>query len=323
MVENADFHPVQDLRNMLAETAQHFEKAEESAMATATSMYETFVQPGSNMDKQLSALSHATSIQLAEAWNSVKGMKERIKTAQFLSKQRGALVQQLRGNRAMLTRMRAMSYAVPSKQMAALMRKITECNDALERTESRARASFFRATGILADRSQILTPLFNATRREPQRYAKYSSDPLLGISNFPLGLHLFVLGFTEIPLRIMMKNRGFERRQVGPITYYFHPGMADDNGSSSSSGEEDEEEESKKIPVVFVHGIGVGLIMYMSLIDALLKSGRPLLLPEIPYVSGFRHWQSPNSVLSPAVVASTVRFNDTRVFRRMSPVSPT
>jgi hypothetical protein len=123
IIENADFHPVQDFRNILAETAHH---AEESAMATAHSMYETIIQPGSNMDKQLSALSQATSAQLADAWNSVQGMKERVDTAKFLSEQRKALMQQLRGNRAMLTRMRELSYAVPSKQMAALMRKITE-----------------------------------------------------------------------------------------------------------------------------------------------------------------------------------------------------
>ena len=247
MVERAQFHPVQDFRNMIAETAQQAEdtaqdfrnmiaetaqQAEDSAMATATSMYETIVQPGSHMDKQLSALSHATSMQLSEAWNSVKGMRERLETAQFLSHQRERLIQQLRGNRAMLTRMRAMSYAVPSKQMAALMRKITECNDALERTEASARDAFARATGILPDGSKLMN-IFNGTRKEPQRYAKYSSDPLLGISTFPLGFHLLVLGCTEIPLRVMMKNRGFERRFIGPIAYYYHPGGVEDNASSS------------------------------------------------------------------------------------------
>ena len=49
-------------------------------MATAHSMYETLVQPASNVDKQLSAISHATSSQLSEAWSSVKGMKERMET---------------------------------------------------------------------------------------------------------------------------------------------------------------------------------------------------------------------------------------------------
>ena len=288
MIENAEFHPVQDFRNILAEKAH---QAEESAQI----VYETFVQPGSSMDKHISALSQATSAQLSEAWNSVKGMKERLETANFLSKRRNALMEQLRGNRAMLTRMREMPYAVPSKQMAALMRKITECYDALETIEQRASGQFVKfvnATGALADRGNALFP-----RQEPQRYAKYSSDPLLQIATYPLGFHLFVLGASEIPVRIMLKNRGFERRCVGPVAYYYFPGAPDDDNDSRRG---------KRIPIVFIHGIGIGVIAYVQLIEYFLKTGRPIFLPEIPYVSGFRPWQGPNSVLSPAVVASTV-----------------
>jgi hypothetical protein len=302
--------------NILAGTAQQLEKAEDAAMATAHSMYESIIQPGSSMDKQLAAFSQATRDQLTEAWNSVKGMKERFETAKFLSAQRQALVQQLRGNRAMLMRMREMSYAHSAKQMAALMRKITECNDALERTEGRAREAFVRATGILSLTGKKLKLPF-LSRKEPQRYAKYSSDPLLGIATYPLGFHILVLGLTEIPLRVMMSNRGFERRCVGPVAYYFHPGtdqtdetFADMAADSPPQGVDESSCSSRNIPIVFVHGIGIGLIPYVPLIDYLLKTGRPILLPEIPYVSGFRPWQSPNSVLSPAVVTSTVSFAD-------------
>lgn len=284
---------MQDFKNILAETAHH---AEESAMATAHSMYETIVQQGSNMDKQLSAFSHATSAQLTEAWNSVKGMKERLETAAFLSQQRKNWLDQLRGNRAMLNRMREMSYAVPSKQMAALMRKITKCYDALERIEGRAKEGFARATGILADKGSSFFK-----NNEPQRYAKYSADPLLGIATYPLGFHLLVLGASESTLRVLLRNRGFERRYVGPVSYYYHPGRESD-GDDAPSGNE-----LKKVPIVFAHGIGIGLITYVPLVDILLNTGQPILLPEIPFVSGFRPWQSPNSVLSPAVVASTVR----------------
>lgn len=316
MVENADFHPVQEFRNLVSETAQQAAKtaqsAEESAMKSAQNVYETIVQPGSQMDKQLSAFSQATSVQFAEAWNSVKGMKERIETATFLSEQRMSLVQQLRGNRAMLSRMREMSYAVNSKQMATLMRKITECYDALERSEVRAKSAFLTATGRLTD-----IALFK--QHEPKRYAKYSSDPLFGIATYPLGFHLLVLGASEIPLRVLLRRRGFERRCVGPVTYYYHRGR-----ESKSLYTNDSEvyglpprDKSKKTPLVFVHGIGIGLIVYLPVIDALLESGRPVLLPEIPYVSGFRPWQSSNSVLSPAVVASTV----SAAFSKLSPSS--
>jgi hypothetical protein len=299
MIENAEFHPVQEFRNILAEKAH---RAEESAHT----VYETFVQPGSSMDKHLSAWSQATSAQLSDAWNSVKGMKERLETATFLAERRTALMEQLRGNRAMLTRMREMPYAVPSKQMAALMRKITESYDALEKIEQRASGQFVKfvnATGALADRGNALFP-----KKEPQRYAKYSSDPLFQIATYPLGFHLLVLGASEIPMRIMLKNRGFQRRCVGPVSYYYFPG---------APSEEMDSRGSKTVPIVFIHGIGIGIIAYIQLIDYFLKTGRPILLPEIPYVSGFRPWQGSNSVLSPGVVASTVSFFSLSMNKRM------
>ena len=310
MIENADFNPVQDFRNLVAETAQQAAKtahsAEESAIKSAQNMYETIIQPGSQMDKHLSALGHATSTQLTEAWNSVKGMKERLETANFLSEKRSALMQQVRGNRAMLTRMREMSYAVNSKQMAALMRKITESHEALENIEVSARDGFLSAAGKLTDNS-----LF--TLQEPKRYARYSSDPILGIAASPLCMTLLLLSATEISLRQLLKNRGFERRSIGPVTYYHHPGnekIGADNieydGIAPPKG-------SITTPIVFVHGIGVGLITYIPLIDSLMESGRPIFLPELPYVSGFRPWQSSRNVLSPAVVASTVRSSFGRV----------
>jgi hypothetical protein len=295
MVENSDFHPVQDFRNFMAEKAQQLVEAEESARATATHMYEnayhTLVQPGSNMDKQLSAIGHATQVQLTEAWNSVKEMRERLQTAEFLSSQRKRIRQQLKGYRNVLNRMRAMSSAVPSKQMAVLMRRITACNDALERQEARAREAFAKATGFA--RKNLM---FQA--KDPQRYAKYSSDPLLGIATYPLGFQLLLFSGTEIPLRIWMSQHGFQRLVVGPVAYYYHPGTQREMTT--------DDEEDEKTPLVFVHGIGVGLIVYLPLIARFLKSGRPIFLPEIPYVSGFRFWQGTNAVLAPAVVASTM-----------------
>lgn len=296
MLENADFHPVQDFRKFVSEKKQRIYEVEENAMATASHMYEnayfTLVSPGSNVDKQLTALGHATQSQLTEAWNSMRGVKERFETAKFISRRKKHLQQQLKGYRLLLGSMRSMSAAVPAKQMADLMRKITQCNDAMERIEGSARDAFVKATGYAI--KNILQ------RKEPQRYAKYSSDPLLGISTYPLMFHLLILGVTDGGLRVLMKKRGFERRNLGPMTYYYHSGLA---GNILVDDDADDEEAT---PIVFCHGIGIGLIFYLPLIDDLLKLGRPMILPEIPYVSGFRPWQSPNSVLPPAAVSSTL-----------------
>jgi pimeloyl-ACP methyl ester carboxylesterase len=89
---------------------------------------------------------------------------------------------------------------------------------------------------------------------------------------------------------------------MGPVSYYYHPGKAADD----SDRMDDDDDDNNRTPVVFVHGIGIGLISYILLIDELLESGRAIFLPEIPYVSGFRPWQSPHAVLRPAVVGSTM-----------------
>jgi len=312
MVKNADFgRPVQDLKHFMAETAQQISHAEEVALAKASHVYESIVPSGSQVDKQLSAMSHATYAQLSEAWNSVKNMKDRLETARFLSKQKQRIRQQLKGYRVMLNRMREMSSHVPSSQMAAMMRRITECNQSLELLENSAQTAFMKATGFARNSLPFLQPT------EPHHYARYSSDPLLGIATYPLGFHLLIFCGTEIPLRILLFLRGFERRRIGSVSYYVHPGRISEDASNvplaasfdkhvRGAGGEDDDEVDSKTPIIFVHGIGIGLIAYIPLIDKMLETGRPILLPEIPYVSAFRPLQSPSSVLSPATVASTM-----------------
>ena len=297
MMENAEFHPVLGIRNFMAEKRQQIFEAEENALNAANQIYEnayfTVVDRGSNVDKQLTALSHATRTQLTEAWNSMCSMKERLETADFVATRQQALRQQLKGYRLLLDRMRSQATAVPAKQMATIMLKITQCNDAMERVEHSAREAFVKATGFAG--KNLLVPL-----REPQRYAKYSHDPLLGLSTYPLMFHVFILGVTDGGLRFLMRRRGFELKKIGPISYYFHPGTLSTLKMHADGAESD------PIPIVFCHGIGIGLIYYLDLIDNLLKTDRPLFLPEIPYVSCFRPWQSPNSILPPTTVASTL-----------------
>jgi len=286
------------------ELGEGLREAEESALHAASQMYEnayfTFVEKGSAADKRLSLLSQGARTQLTEAWNSVRSMKERLETAEVISMRMKALRQQLKGYRMLLDRMRSQAYAVPSKQMASVMMKITQCNDAMERVEQLARDGFAKATGYAGMGGGTGSPsgLFNMRAEEPKRFAKYSHDPLLGLSTYPLMFHILILGATDGMLRILMKRRGFERKRIGPISYYFHPGRSAEYGGSDRNED--------PVPVIFCHGIGVGLIYYLSLIDSLLISGRPLFLPEIPYVSGFRPWQSPNSILPPAAVTSTL-----------------
>lgn len=291
----------QQLYEAMAEKRQQIAEAEENVVAAAYETYENAyyraIDKGGDFDKKITAFSHATQTQLAEAWNRMCSVKERLvlATATKLSNRRKALRQQLKGYRVLLARMRSMSSAVPSKQMAGVMRKITQCHEAMESLEHSARETFASATGFARE---TLFP----HRNEPLRYAKYSSDPLLGLSTYPLAFHILILLLTDGGLRVMMMMRGFQRKKLGQIAYYYHPGTDKSSDSGSDSGSDDDE----KVPIVFCHGIGIGLMIYLPLVDGFLKSGRPIFLPEIPYVSAFRPWQSPYSILPPASVTSTL-----------------
>lgn len=291
----------QQLYDAMAEKRQQIVEAEETAIAAAYETYENAyyraIDKGGDVDKRITAFTHATQAQLTEAWNRMCDVKERLvlATATKLSNRRKALRQQLKGYRVLLARMRSMSSAVPSKQMAGVMKKITQCHEAIESLEHSARETFVSATGFA---KETLFP----HRNEPLRYAKYSSDPLLGLSTYPLAFHMLILLLTDGGLRVLMIMRGFQRKKLGQIAYYYHPGTDKASDSGSDSGSDDDE----KIPIVFCHGIGVGLIIYLPLIDGFLKTGRPIFLPEIPYVSAFRPWQSPYSILPPASVTSTL-----------------
>ena len=277
-----NFNPVQDIRNFVAEKRQTLHDAEQSAVATASHMYDyayfTFIQKGGTMDRRLTQLGN-------DAWNSMWKMKERLETASDISSRRKALRQQLTSYQQTLAQMRKSAMAVPSKQMADLMKKISQCHEALENVESTARDAFVQVTGFVGNNWLL-------GKKEPTRYLKYSADPIMDVSSYPLMFHILILSVTDLGLRFMMKRRGFQRLRVGPISYYYHPGV-------KSQRQNNENDSKEAMPIVFCHGIGVGLIYYMSLVDELLKLDRPLLFPEISYVSGFRPWQGPNCVLSP------------------------
>lgn len=287
-----NFHPVQDIRNFVAEKRQSLQEAEQSAVATASHMYDyayfTIIEKGGTMDRRLTQLGQ-------DAWNSMWKMKERLQTASDISSRRKALRQQLANYQATLAQMRKSAMAVPSKQMADLMKKISQCYEALENVEQTAMDAFVQVTGFVGNHLML------GSSREPTRYLKYSADPIMDVSSYPLMFHILILLVTDGGLRLMMKRRGFQRLRVGPISYYYYPG----NKSQRANAESDHDEK-EDIPIVFCHGIGIGIMFYISLVDELLKSGRPLLLPEISYVSGFRPWQGPNCVLPPAAVTGTL-----------------
>jgi len=288
-IESSRLVSVQNFRRYVDDKRQQMQEVEEHAKAVASNMYEnayfTFVEKGSHVDKHLTAISAATHHQFTEAWNSLVNMKERLEIANRLGSKKMEIQKQLKKYYLMLDRTRRISSSAPTRQMADLLRNITKCNESLEAIETRAMKAFAQATGFA--KKTILS-----IRRDPKRFAKYSHDPLLGLATYPLVFHLLILLVTDGGLRLIMHQKGFSHLKIGSIKYYYHPGNVPD-------GEED-------VPIIFCHGIGIGLLFYLPLIDELLKLGHPIMLPEIPYVCGFRPWQDPNSILTPSEVSFTL-----------------
>ena len=116
-----------------------------------------------------------------------------------------------------------------------------------------------------------------------------------------------MLSITEGGLQTLMQRRGFERKTVGQLAYFYHSSTKKDQNSTFEHLSNDEDE---LIPVVFCYGIGIGLIIYIYLIDTILALGRPIFLPQIPHVTGFCTWTSSSSFLNLTAVALKFKSND-------------
>ncbi|KAF9130375.1 hypothetical protein BGW39_003124 [Mortierella sp. 14UC] len=99
---------------------------------------------------------------------------------------------------------------------------------------------------------------------------------LVWIANTFAGLVFTVLGFTRFEGTVdtthpPKKNR-IHQQVVDPSTdlnYWYYAPINPDN----------------KVPLVFLHGIGVGLIQYIHWVVALSTISRPIIMVEVPYVS--------------------------------------
>lgn len=98
---------------------------------------------------------------------------------------------------------------------------------------------------------------------------------LLWLANTFAGLVFMLLGFTRYEGTVDTSNptkKNSNRIQVDPSTdlnYWYRAPVNPDN----------------KVPLVFLHGIGVGLVQYIHWVVALSTISRPIIMVEVPYVS--------------------------------------
>ncbi len=264
--------------------------AKRAAIGTNEEAYRRVVQKDSALDNFL--------------WKNIGSAKKRFKLAisakdrafaGLITSRSRRLKRQLAAYQTLLSNMRRHSSSVSPHTIAHVMSRVSTVHSNLATLEGSARDAYAMSFKTVAD---AMKP------KEPMRYARASMDALFDVSTYPLAAHLAVLTATEVILRYKMRSRGFERYRIGGVSYYVKyatPTRADSFGSEDPRGSI-----CSDPPIVFIHGIGVGLIAYLSLIDKLVATGRPIFLPEISCVTGFRCWETPSSVKGPATVASTI-----------------
>ncbi|KXN75060.1 alpha/beta-hydrolase [Conidiobolus coronatus NRRL 28638] len=115
----------------------------------------------------------------------------------------------------------------------------------------------------------------------PIKCMRLHLDPLT-VRHRPFLLYCMISIFQQIG-NWRLRQYGFKRFQSNNGTYtkywvYLPPSTAEDSLSNKKSDQE---------PIFFVHGIGLGLVMYMKFIKELttLDRNRPMILLEIPHVS--------------------------------------
>jgi len=127
---------------------------------------------------------------------------------------------------------------------------------------------------------------------ESVKLMRQSIDPIVPqISHRPLLIYAALDGFLrQLLCPVVMRFLGFRLRSVRRVQYWHLPGS------------------QAEPPVLFVHGIGVGLLPYIvsGFLPGLKASGRELIVPELPEAS-MSLWQNLQTAFGASVKSSEVR----------------
>lgn len=88
--------------------------------------------------------------------------------------------------------------------------------------------------------------------------------------HYPLLLYALTHGVVGSATTWLLRSRGFERQHAKGLSYWVRPGSSADTTLT---------------PIVFVHGIGIGLLPYLGIIDGLIETGAPVVLSDLPFIS--------------------------------------
>eukprot|EP00960_Hanusia_phi_P076623 768588-Hanusia_phi.AAC.5 len=106
--------------------------------------------------------------------------------------------------------------------------------------------------------------------QEPLPCMRFTIEPLL-YKHKPIVFYLVCQWLLGAAAGFQLRKEGFSKHVDGEISYWIRfP---------------ETEESRRKKPIVFVHGVGVGLVTYMSFLRELMVNDCPMILIEQPHIS--------------------------------------
>jgi pimeloyl-ACP methyl ester carboxylesterase len=109
-----------------------------------------------------------------------------------------------------------------------------------------------------------------AEGQEPAPFMRFSIEPF-EYKHKPTSYYWvcsFLLGLAG---KAALYSEGFQRHRSRALDYWIRI--------------PDSEDARRRTPIIFVHGIGVGLVMYLNLIRALVTNDCPVVCIELPFIS--------------------------------------
>ena len=125
-----------------------------------------------------------------------------------------------------------------------------------------------------ADLTTSLKPGFNNN----VKCIRLDFDPIPSTYR-PFIYYLVTYGFVGIATEIIMRWYGFVKHTSGCLTYWYRP---PDTNNNTTNNSEDK-------PIVFCHGLGIGVLSYVTLVNELLSNSKQrsnsLFMVELPHIS--------------------------------------
>ncbi|KAF9923077.1 hypothetical protein BGZ67_010107 [Mortierella alpina] len=180
------------------------------------------------------------------------------------------------GRENMLRWMAWAFWAAPYQEVFQSPSAVQELNQMVDTIESVKKVKFSKGFNPDVDCIRMCLDPVIASHRPLIYYA------LLWVANVTVGLLFNLIGLTRYnttldkshafessdPSKVHTKVAG-ETRATPDLAYWYRSPVNPEND----------------VPLVFIHGIGIGLVQYVHLVIALTFISRPLILIEVPYVS--------------------------------------